>query len=338
MKGILHRINVFLCILLFADGIALMVNAGDFFDSSTTFVFVCAAFQIIMAGVMLIMGSILPKKAQPLKKRTQTFLRILLLAASLSGKSGASSAGAMHVADGSTKIRRVWEPTVVLVWLIFQAIFSLFCFQDHIRIQILTVLTLVLLLLLLVTTVWWKILDEKEQGTYRLSRILAPLAAVCVLLIVAGGIAVLNDDSGNSDIPPFPDIDMEKTQQLIDDYLADDPFSNEDLLPMDLAELQEGFEQMIHFPETQQTIMTTGMSSEELVQQICLNFYPDDTYYKMLEDEHVYIVTWSEDSEDIVAYQIAKQEDGYMIVTAFVSSTLAKEDVEGKEDGIWHMS
>ena len=181
-------------------------------------------------------------------------------------------------------------------------------------------------------------MDEKEQGTYRLSRILAPLAAVCVLLIVAGGIAVLNDDSGNSDIPPFPDIDMEKTQQLIDDYLADDPFSNEDLLPMDLAELQEGFEQMIHFPETQQTIMTTGMSSEELVQQICLNFYPDDTYYKMLEDEHVYIVTWSEDSEDIVAYQIAKQEDGYMIVTAFVSSTLAKEDVEGKEDGIWHMS
>ncbi len=339
MKNILHRINTFLCILLVAAGIAILVNAGNFMENTLVIIYVASVFQIIMALVVLLIGTLMPKEDRILSKRSRFFLRLLLLAAAVSGKAGTASS-AMDVTDGNVKVRRSWEPTIVFVWIIFQSVFSIFCFQGNIRIHLLVILSLVCLVALLITELWWKILDEKERGTYRLSKILLPMIAVFVLLAVCGIYAAWSEESEDRLIPDLSDLrkDVEDSQQKIDDYATKDPFLVEDSITIDLEEFQETFEQITDVSETDdQNVLTSGMSSEQLVQQICMDFYPADVYYKLMKEEDVYIVAWSEDSDDIVIYQIAQQEDGYTIVTAFISSALTKEDVNGKEDGVWHV-
>lgn len=339
MKNILHRINIFLCILLIASGVAILINAGDFMGDAMI-IYIVGGFQIIMALVVLIIGALMPKDDQVLSKKSRFFLRILLMVAALSGETGVSSS-AVNVTDGNVKLRRMWEPTIVFAWIILQSIFSLLCFQGNIRIHLLVILSLICLLALLITALCWKILDEKERGTYHLSKILLPIIVICVLFAGAGIYAAWSE--GRNDDRLIPDLsdlhgDVEDSQQKIDEYLASDPFSIEDSTMIDLEEFQEKFEQITDVPKKDdQNIRTSGMSGEELVQQICMDFYPADVYYKLMEEENVYIVAWSDDSEDIVIYQIAQQEDGYAIVTAFISSALTKEDVKGKEDGVWHM-
>ena len=62
-----------------------------------------------------------------------------------------------------------------------------------------------------------------------------------------------------------------------------------------------------------------------------------DIYYRWVtggEDDTVSLVAWTAEGGDVYAYQFTKKDDTYSLITAFVSASLTKEDVEGKEDGV----
>ena len=62
-----------------------------------------------------------------------------------------------------------------------------------------------------------------------------------------------------------------------------------------------------------------------------------DIYYRWVtggEDDTVSLVAWTAEGGDVYAYQFTKKDDTYSLITAFVSVSLTKEDVEGKEDGV----
>lgn len=56
---------------------------------------------------------------------------------------------------------------------------------------------------------------------------------------------------------------------------------------------------------------------------------------KVLGQDQVSILVWTDDSEKVVVYLFENKDDGYVSWGTFVSDRLTKQDVSGKETGVW---
>ena len=302
MKVLLHRINGLLSILLVVAGIAMLVSGDWTLTDESGILFILALFQIVMATVAGVVGLLFPKEGTKLSERAKKVLRIVLVLHTVLNK---KAIGAYSVEDASVP-RRTWEPIIPFVWLIFQAMLSIVAYSGTSRQQALVLLSLALLIVFFVTSLAWKVLDEKERGTYRLHMVLLPMLVVCVLI---GGVLlfVMIWDGGRED-------GLQKTKQQLAALQDSDP------RPDETVEADEG----------------DVLTPEELTALLRQDFTSEDVFYRLLEQEEdgLYLVAWSENSADVYVYQLEKREDAFVLQAAFASSSITKEDVLGREDGV----
>ena len=277
MKVLLHRINGLLSILLVVAGIAMLVSGDWNLTDESGILFILALFQIVMAAVAGVVGLLFPKEGTKLSERAKKVLRIVLVLHTVLNK---KAIGAYSVEDASVP-RRTWEPIIPFVWLIFQAMLSIVAYSGTSRQQALVLLSLALLIVFFVTSLAWKVLDEKERGTYRLHMVLLPMLVVCVLIGGVLAYGMIRDGGREAD---------------------------------------EG----------------DVLTPEELTALLRQDFPSEDVFYRLLEQEEdgLYLVAWSENSADVYVYQLKKQEDAFVLQAAFASSSITKEDVLGREDGV----
>ena len=302
MKVLLHWINGLLSILLVVAGIAMLVSGDWTLTDESGILFILALFQIVMATVAGVVGLLFPKEGTKLSERAKKVLRIVLVLHTVLNK---KAIGAYSVEDASVP-RRTWEPIIPFVWLIFQAMLSIVAYSGTSRQQALVLLSLALLIVFFVTSLAWKVLDEKERGTYRLHMVLLPMLVVCVLI---GGalLFVMIRDGGRED-------GLQETKQQLAALQDTDP------RPDETVEADEG----------------DVLTSEELTALLRQDFPSEDVFYRLLEQEEdgLYLVAWSENSADVYVYQLEKREDAFVLQAAFASSSITKEDVLGREDGV----
>lgn len=302
MKVILHRINGLLSILLVVAGIAMLVSGNWNLTDESGILFILALFQIVMATVAGVVGLLFPKEGTKLSERAKKVLRIVLVLHTVLNK---KAIGAYSVEDASVP-RRTWEPIIPFVWLIFQAMLSIVAYLGTSRQQALVLLSLALLIVFFVTSLAWKVLDEKERGTYRLHMVLLPMLVVCVLI---GGalLFVMIRDGGRED-------GLQETKQQLAALQDSDP------RPDETVEADEG----------------DVLTSEELAALLRQDFPSEDVFYRLLEQEEdgLYLVAWSENSADVYVYQLERRADAFVLQAAFASSSITKEDVLGREDGV----
>ena len=302
MKVLLHRINGLLSILLVVAGIAMLVSGDWNLTDESGILFILALFQIVMATVAGVVGLLFPKEGTKLSERAKKVLRIVLVLHTVLNK---KAIGAYSVEDASVP-RRTWEPIIPFVWLIFQAMLSIVAYSGTSRQQALVLLSLALLIVFFVTSLAWKVLDEKERGTYRLHMVLLPMLVVCVLI---GGalLFVMIRDGGRED-------GLQETKQQLAALQDTDP------RPDEPVEADEG----------------DVLTPKELTALLRQDFPSEDVFYRLLEQEEdgLYLVAWSENSADVYVYQLEKREDAFVLQAAFASSTITKEDVLGREDGV----
>ncbi len=302
MKVLLHRINGLLSILLVVAGIAILVSGDWNLTDESGILFILALFQIVMATVAGVVGLLFPKEGTKLSERAKKVLRIVLVLHTVLNK---KAIGAYSVEDASVP-RRTWEPIIPFVWLIFQAMLSIVAYLGTSRQQALVLLSLALLIVFFVTSLAWKVLDEKERGTYRLHMVLLPMLVVCVL--IGGAMAYgMIQDGGRED-------GLQETKQQLAALQDTDP------RPDEAVEADEG----------------DVLTSEELTALLRQDFPSEDVFYRLLEQEEdgLYLVAWSENSADVYVYQLEKREDAFVLQAAFASSSITKEDVLGREDGV----
>ena len=302
MKVLLHRINGLLSILLVVAGIAMLVSGDWNLTDESGILFILALFQIVMAAVAGVVGLLFPKEGTKLSERAKKVLRIVLVLHTVLNK---KAIGAYSVEDASVP-RRTWEPIIPFVWLIFQAMLSIVAYLGTSRQQALVLLSLALLIVFFVTSLAWKVLDEKERGTYRLHMVLLPMLVVCVLI---GGVLAYGmiRDGGRED-------GLQETKQQLAALQDIDPRQDE------TVEADEG----------------DVLTPEELTALLRQDFPSEDVFYRLLEQEEdgLYLVAWSENSADVYVYQLEKREDAFVLQAAFASSSITKEDVLGREDGV----
>ena len=302
MKVLLHRINGLLSILLVVAGIAMLVSGDGTLTDESGILFILALFQIVMATVAGVVGLLFPKEGTKLSERVKKVLRIVLVLHTVLNK---KAIGAYSVEDASVP-RRTWEPIIPFVWLIFQAMLSIVAYSGTSRQQALVLLSLALLIVFFVTSLAWKVLDEKERGTYRLHMVLLPMLVVCVLIGGALAYGMIRDGGREEGL-------QETKQQLA-------ALQDIDPRPDETVEADEG----------------DVLTPEELTALLRQAFPSEDVFYRLLEQEEdgLYLVAWSENSADVYVYQLKKQEDAFVLQAAFASSSITKEDVLGREDGV----
>lgn len=302
MKVLLHWINGLLSILLVVAGIAMLVSGDWTLTDESGILFILALFQIVMATVAGVVGLLFPKEGTKLSERAKKVLRIVLVLHTVLNK---KAIGAYSVEDASVP-RRTWEPIIPFVWLIFQAMLSIVAYSGTSRQQALVLLSLALLIVFFVTSLAWKVLDEKERGTYRLHMVLLPMLVVCVLIGGAMAYGMIRD-GGRED-------GLQETKQQLAALQDIDP------RPDETVEADEG----------------DVLTSEELTALLRQDFPSEDVFYRLLEQEEdgLYLVAWSENSADVYVYQLEKREDAFVLQAAFASSSITKEDVLGREDGV----
>ena len=64
--------------------------------------------------------------------------------------------------------------------------------------------------------------------------------------------------------------------------------------------------------------------------------FNQDMYYRLVvgEDDTYNMIVWNDDSDEITVYQFRKEGELYHLIQVFQSTTITKEDVVGKEDGV----
>ena len=61
-----------------------------------------------------------------------------------------------------------------------------------------------------------------------------------------------------------------------------------------------------------------------------------DVYYCWVpgDDDIISVTAWNDESDDVYVYRFTKSDDTYVLDMGFISTSLTKDDVEGKEHGV----
>ena len=196
--------------------------------------------------------------------------------------------------------RRIYEPAITLVWLSLQGLCSVFTFiSGNKPLKILTILLLVSIALLMLCHFGLKYICYKEQRRHVpiLPYLLPTLIILAILLIGIGGGLVKDKWDQKSRIP----VSHKISQKQQDNASVD----------------------------------TQEFYTKDILARICEDYPEQEIYYKMQEtqDGSLNVLVWTKAEDEVVIYQFTPQDDGYLYNTAFLSNTISKKDVEGKEDG-----
>lgn len=308
MKKTFHIINCILSLLLAALGIALVVLRGQMEDEGKLVFLLAGFFQIVMGLIAFMIGVLLPEEGRKISGKAKKILRVIAAVAMLGGK-GTSGVAAFNVLSGEVSLQRFWEPAWPLAWLLFEGMFLWFFPADGILGAAVTG-SVILLLLLIMGSFGWSVMYRVEKGTFKWLYVLGP----SLFILIMFGIVFF-----------FTYLEEQKREPAISETLADMR-----------AEIEETLKDYDSGHTDIENLDVDRLNMSDIVTML-KNDIDGDIYYRWVtggEDDTVSLVAWTAEGGDVYAYQFTKKDDTYSLITAFVSASLTKEDVEGKEDGV----
>ena len=86
---------------------------------------------------------------------------------------------------------------------------------------------------------------------------------------------------------------------------------------------------------SEEAIDTSRMTMDDIIGML-KNDVGGDVYYCWVpgDDDLISVTAWSDESDDVYVYQFTKSDDTYILNMGFISTSLTKDDVEGKEHGV----
>lgn len=311
MKKTFHIINCILSLLLAALGIVLIVLRGQMEDEGKLVFLLAGFFQTVMGLLAFLIGALLPEEGKKMSKRARKIFRVIAAIAMLGGK-GTSGVAAYNALSGEVILQRFWEPAWPLAWLLFEGMFLWF-YPAGGLLGAAVGLSAVLLILLIAGAFGWSVMYRRENGTFKWMFIILPSAFILIMF----GLVFF-----------FTYLEEQKRGETVSDTLAELRVEIEETL----AEYNSG-----------EHTAAAELEAEKLQMADIVTMLKDDIgedqdiYYRWVtggEDDVVSLVVWTAAGEEVYNYQFSRKEKTYSLITAFVSSALTKEDVEGKEDGV----
>lgn len=305
MKKVFHYLSGIFCFILIVLGGFISYFSFQN-DGVAELFFIFGIVQCVWAFIMFVVGVFLPKEPRYLSKGSQRILKFIL-ALSLIGGRNTTSLSAKDVAEGRIAIQRFWEPAFPMCWFFFEIILFTFS-MEGIGFYIL-IASEVCSLLLVLSTLGWSICYRKEKGNFRWINVIVPTLLIIVIFgFIFGVVWIRNLIEGPSLHEKLTDTQNEinRTLDSYDANLEDNILSESDSLSMDdiISLVRQDFNQ--------------------------------DMYYRLVvgEDDTYNMIVWNDDSDEITVYQFRKEGELYHLIQVFQSTTITKEDVVGKEDGV----
>ena len=309
VKNVLHWISAILCIVSAGVGVLLIVYRDQSVEEPNAIFILFGGFQIAWAFIMFMIGALLPKDPRYISKGMQRFLKVILVLAALGG-SGTGNAAAYRLADGEVKLQRFWEPALPLVCLIVETGVFLF-FPGTGILGVAMILSQISLFLLFVCNLGWKVIYYRESDIFRWSIILLPSIIIVAIFALIFLITFIQDVRRGATLNEKLTDTRAEIEEALDSYGersdSDGPLPYEDLDMTGVVDLVRA-----------DFAGSTG-----------------DVYYRWVggEDDIYSMVVWSDESDDIYVYQFIKADGLYDLENAFLSDSITKEAVDGREDG-----
>ena len=306
-KRIFHRLSAAFCVVLAILGVCLAAVGGRSGDSAGTVYLLAGFFQTVMSLIALLIGVLLPEEGRQMSGAAKKILWVLAALAVLGGK-GTSGAAASRVLDGEVVFRRFWEPAWFVAWLLFEGLFLWFYPGSGITGAV-VVLSMALLAALIAASLGWSILYRKEAGTFRWFYIAGPSLVVLLLFGAVFLVTFLNTAGREPALAQKLEDARGEIERALEDYEAGS-CREEDIDP-------------------------SRMTMEDIVAMLKTDIGGDVRYCLVPGDgAELSIVAWNDAGDDVYVYQFTKSGDTYILGTAFLSPSLTKADVEGKEHGV----
>ena len=309
MKKVFHVTSCVLSLLLAALGAVLIALRGRMEDEGATIYLFAGSFQIIMGLVIFFTGALLPEEGRKMSKRARKILRVVAAIAALGGK-GTSGVAAYNVLNGEVFLQRFWEPAWPLAWLLFEWTFLWFFPADGVLGTAVT-FSFVFLVLLIISSFCWSVTYRRESGAFKWLYVLGPSAVILTTFSLVFLFTYISEQERK------PALNETMTEMRAEIEAALEEYnSGEHLAAGELEHSQLDMTGIV-------TMLKNDLSG--------------DIYYRWVaggEDDAVSLAAWTAESDAVYVYQFVKNDDRYSLEMAFVSSSLTKEDVEGKEDGV----
>lgn len=315
MKKTLHWINIIICFLLLGLGIIMVVYGGSSAEINTdTGIFrLMGIVQILMAILVWFIGAVLPEEGKYPSKRMQKVLKIILILAII-GNDKPVNMGAFDVANGKVKVQRFWEPTLIFVWAPVEIFVLSFFSLPGGLLGAAVIVSYILMVSLFCTSFAWKWIIYKEKGILNWTNMLLPIIVILVIFVIIGAVTAFYSHKSKSELNEKLDILNENLQQQEEQgWDVNNPNNASESGDQSYQDLN--------------TAQISQLISEDM---------QGDVYYRWIEgdDNTVNVVVWSSEQEDVYVYQFVEDGEAYDFNGAFVSESLDKADVEGKESGV----
>lgn len=317
MKKTAHIINVSILLLLATLSVLMIfteVKTPSLADGENMLVWMSILFLMVMVLVMTITGVIFPEKDIYLNKK-QSFIAKIILNLNMFFNKSVISSSQMELANGNRPIHRGFEPAVGVIWLFFQAIFSVptIFMTSNSKMASMQICALTLIVLFIFVSYIWKIEDNKlRYGKPMIKKSLLPTLIVVVIFAIGavGGYIKTKMDSKNDLNLSQIVKDIEKAKEIANKDYSDIEINLEDYL---------NDEDVI-------TLIRNSMDTDE------------EIYYKLLSSSDgsntITFVVWTNIDENVYWYKFISYDEGYIYHSAMKSNAMTKADVEGKQDGI----
>lgn len=309
MKRTLHVINSILCVALMGLGILIIVCNRDANEDWMMIYTIIWGAQIVLAFVMFLIGALLPKEGKYISRRAQRIVKVVLILSVLGGN-GPGNAAAYNLMDDGFKVQRFWEPAFPLTCFFFELGISIF-FPGTGFMRTAIILSLVILFLLFLLSVWWKILECRENNILKWYNVILPSLIIIGIFLLIFLVTCIVEWSREPSLQEDLADKRAKIEETLDSYSYGETRENDTPLPYEDLDM-------------------------EGVIDLVKGDFTTEVYYRWVggEDDVYSLIVWSDEGDDVYVYQFTEDEGRYDLETAFVSATLGIEDVEGKEDGV----
>lgn len=309
MKRILHVINSIFCLALMGLGVLIIACNRDADEDWMMIYTIIWGAQIVLAFVMFLIGALLPKEGKYISRRARRIVKIVLILSVLGGN-GPGNAAAYNLMNDGFKVQRFWEPAFPLTCFFFELGISIF-FPGTGLMRTAIILSLVILFLLFLLSVWWKILECRENNILTWYNVILPSLIITAIFLLIFLITCIMEWRRGASLQEELADKREKIEETLDSYSYGETGENETPLPHEDLDM-------------------------EGVLDLVKEDFKTEVYYRWVggEDDVYSLVVWNDESDDVYVYQFAVDGDRYDLETEFVSGALSIEDVKGKEDGV----
>ena len=306
-KRLFHVLSAVFCVILAVLGVCLAVFRDPLEEQARLFYLFAGCFQAVMGLIAFVIGVLLPKEGRELTGRPKGIMKAFAALAMLGGK-GTGGAAAFSKLQGTVILQRFWEPAWFVAWLLFEGIFLWFYPAGGAQ-GVMVALSMALLFALIGTSFGWSALYRKETNTLKWIYVAGP--ALLVLLIF--GIILLATWIGDTWRDSVRSEKLDDTRTEIERALKD---------------YEDG-------SYREEAVDPSRMSMDEIIGML-KHDVGGDVYYCWVpgDGDTISVLAWNDQSENLYVYQFTQSGETYRLDSGFLSTSLTKDEVEGKEHGV----